>query len=291
MKIELIDNISKKMLDVLSTIINSSRECKIAVAFVSAKGFSLIEEALHECIKKNGHMEFLVGLDMLSTDPDALWNLFQLSQSSKNVEFFCFSGAKSAAIYHPKLYLTNSGETYSIVIGSSNLTEGGLKKNFEVNMLIQANQHDEIISDTYAVYNTLKFHPNHIKPDKEFLSIYEKLHSINKKQEGIIKKDINFKSLKIQLKEKSLSLKRPKPTRRDLVGWHKLVYEKLPKDRFKLSEIYKYENEFKEFYPTNEFIKAKIRQVLQDLEKFGLVNHVEHGIWKKEVDIYELDSR
>jgi len=290
MKIELIDNISKKLVDVLLTLINSSRECKIAVAFVSAKGFSLIEEALHECIKKNGHMEFLVGLDMLSTDPNALWNLFQLSQSSKNVEFYCFSGAKSSVIYHPKLYITNSGEIYSIVIGSSNLTEGGLKKNFEVNMLIQADQHDEIISDTHAIYNTLKFHPNHIEPDEEFLSIYEKLHSINKKQVDKTKRDKNFKSLKTQFKEKALSLNRPKPTKRDLVGWHKLVYEKLPKGKFGLSEIYKYQNEFKEFYPTNENIRAKIRQVLQDLGKMNLVNHIERGIWMKEKDIRVIGS-
>lgn len=49
---------------------------------------------------------------------------------------------------------------------------------------------------------------------------------------------------------------------------------------FKLSEIYRYENYFKELYPENNNIKAKIRQQLQILRDNKIIKFKERGIYE-----------
>ncbi|MEW6040224.1 MAG: hypothetical protein AB1633_01755 [Elusimicrobiota bacterium] len=46
-------------------------------------------------------------------------------------------------------------------------------------------------------------------------------------------------------------------------------------------EIYKYEEEFKEVYPENKNIKAKIRQQLQFLRDIGLIKNPDRNVWLK----------
>jgi HKD family nuclease len=109
--------------------------------------------------KKKQPIEFLVRLDLTTTDPEALWTLFQMSEANANISLYCYGKLNMGGIYHPKLYIANQDSTTTIIIGSSNLTEGGLKANVEVNVLIEAGVGEELVSDIYSVYNKLKFHP------------------------------------------------------------------------------------------------------------------------------------
>ena len=83
------------------------------------------------------------------------------------------------------------------------------------------------------------------------------------------------------LEQQATALRRPQVKRRDLVGWLNLVYDQLPDGEFTNQDIYKHEAEFQAWYPDNREIKAKIRQKLQELEKFGFVEHVARGVWRK----------
>jgi len=66
-----------------------------------------------------------------------------------------------------------------------------------------------------------------------------------------------------------------------LIGWLGLVYDVLPPGRFTNQEIYEYEREFRQRYPQNQNIRAKIRQQLQVLCELGFIEHVSKGVWKK----------
>ncbi|MCX7767201.1 MAG: phospholipase D-like domain-containing protein [Candidatus Sumerlaeia bacterium] len=281
MEIELIDNQSCKLFNVIEPVIAQSEECRIAVAYVSIRGLKILEPAFYRCLERGGCLEFLVGLDPSGTDPRALWTLYQLSQNKPQVALYCLAELDPPAVYHPKLYLFKVGDTVTILLGSSNLTEGGLKNNIEVNVLIRAGADEEIVSDSYAVYNSLKFHPGRVQPDEEFLSLYEEMCSVRIKYEQSLPANMQIHQLRSRFNEKVASLHRPVPTERDLFGWQKLVYLRLPEGQFRTCDIYQFEEDFKKYYPGNKHIRAKIRQVLQQLRDLGLIKHTAKGTWAK----------
>jgi len=282
MEIELVDNVSRKLLYALQPTIEQSEEVKIAVAYVSIQGLALLESAIRQCLEKGGYTEFLVGLDLSVTDPQALWALYRMSQAEPNLACYCLTELGPSVVYHPKLYVVKAGDTVTIVVGSSNLTEGGLKQNVEVNALIRAKAGEEIVSDIYAVYNSLKFHPKRIKPDEEFLSLYEDMYSARRKRERSSTIDPLFAQLTSRFQRKVASLHRPVPTMGDLFGWQRLVFMRLPEGQFKTHDIYQFEEEFRSYYPENRNIRAKIRQILQQLRDLGMIQHVARETWFKE---------
>lgn len=281
MDIKIVDNLSQTLLDVISPSIAQAEECRIAVAFLSTGGLAMVEPALHQCLQRNGRLEFLVGLDLLATEPQALIHLYEISQTNSQVALYCFANPKVTAVYHPKLYIALTEDEATIVIGSSNLTEGGLQKNVEANAVIRAGLHEEIVSDVMALYNTLKFHPSRVVPDQDFLSLYREMCLLKRKQEKDAARSKQMQTLTSQFQEKASSLRRPTPTEKDLFGWQKLVFERLPDGPFKTQDIYQFEEEFARYYPQNTNIRPKIRQVLQQLRDLGLIRHVARGNWMK----------
>src|SRR5438132_11845414 len=123
MEVRIVDNTSRDrdMASILSQAIEFSKDVRIAVAFVSQPGLALLWSSVEAALQRGASLEFLVGLDMRVTEPDALQNLYKLSHANKNVYLFCYSKANPKGIYHPKLYLLKSDDDMvTSVIGSSN---------------------------------------------------------------------------------------------------------------------------------------------------------------------------
>ena len=198
----------------------------------------MIETATNTALQAGASIEFLVGLDMHTTEPAALQTLYQHSVDNPKVGLYCYASLKAGAIYHPKLYLFKRKDEVTAIIGSSNLTEGGLRRNIEVNVLMEANLAEEVISDTYSTYNLLKFHEKRVAPDADFLDLYAELCDREKKHQLSVKQDKYSREAVKAFNEKVKTLQRPVPTSKDLVGWLKLVYEALPNGEFTNQEIY-----------------------------------------------------
>ncbi|MEJ2673307.1 MAG: phospholipase D-like domain-containing protein, partial [Deltaproteobacteria bacterium] len=196
---------------------------------------------------------------------------------------YCYASIEPSSIYHPKIYLLRDSDNTKVIciVGSSNLTEGGLRKNIEANFVIEANTHQEIVLDSYITYNRLKFHPKRVIPDDEFLRLYSDLCSSEKKQRTEYKKKEYRRHLLKSFEEKARTLQHPKPALKDLIGWAKLVFEYLPDKEFSTSQLYEHEQEFSSIYPENKNIKAKIRQQLQVLRDIGLNKHLGKSHWIK----------
>lgn len=281
MKLQIVDNDSKQVLPILMPAISRSEDVKIAVAFVSQRGLSMIEPAINDALRASSKLEFLIGLDFHSTEPMAVRNLYDYSRNNTNFSLYCYASLAPSAIYHPKLYAMRKGEEVISVIGSSNLTEGGLKRNVEVNVVIEGNIRDEVISDIYGTYNILKFHQKRVAPDDEYIILYEKLSELGKEQHRRSACDKTLRSLIKTFSEKSESLRGPKPKRNDLFGWLELVYDSLPEGEFTNHEIYEHKEDFQRRYPENKNINAKIRQQLQVLRDLGLIKHRGRARWVK----------
>jgi len=286
MRIEIINNNSKKLVDSLLQAMEKSNCLRIAVAFVSTGGISLLEKGLQDSIKRNCYIEFILGIDLYITDSKALQNLYQLSKANQNVKLYCYSGSNSEgnseAIYHPKLYIADQTSVVTTIIGSSNLTEGGLRSNVELNVLIESESDSDIVSKIHKLYFRIKFSNRCFKPDEDFIQLYSEIYSAKEDQKKTIKKEEHFRKLNLGISKKISSLPHPSRTSKDLFGWQRLVFEKLPHGKFKTSDLYKFEEEFRSHYPMNRHIRDKIRQVLQQLRDLGLVKYLEEETWIRE---------
>jgi len=286
MEVIFTDNITRNLLKVLNQTIPKAKELKFAVAFIKYSGFMLIEEDINKCLRKGRNIEFLVGLDFRTTEPKVLRLLKKLSNEGFPVKCYCFSDPSfgDTPVYHPKMYLLNDGENATIALGSSNLTRGGLKNNVEVNAVITAFLKEEVVSDAYGLYGRLKFQQSRFEPDLEYIDKYEEAYERVQRRNTEALRERQTKEIIRQLKGKEKVLPKPVPTKLELFGWMRLVYERLPSGRFRTRDIYKYEKEFQEVYPENKNIRAKIRQQLQFLRDIGLIKNPGRDIWLKSLN-------
>jgi HKD family nuclease len=118
--------------------LGSAREFKIAKAMVSQAGVKWLSQSLEQCMDKGGKGRILIGVD-LPSDPNAIEELDdRAAEYPGQLKLKYFRPLKSR-IFHPKLFLfTKSNGKVSAIIGSSNLTGGGLAENYEANILVRS---------------------------------------------------------------------------------------------------------------------------------------------------------
>jgi len=278
MNAQVIDNVTRHMASELIPQLESSQDTRIAVAFVSRRGLGMLEAGIQKALGSGGRIEFLVGLDMRVTEPQALDTLLEWSRASTQVAAYAYSSV-STAIYHPKLYLFRKADSVSSVVGSSNLTEGGLKRNVEVNILLDGSEDEEVFSDMFAVYSRLKFDDRRVELNAELAELYGQLCKQERKRDAGVNSELRQE---VERFDEAVSrMRRPHRTRRDLFGWLDAVYDSLPEGEFRNSEAYLHEAQLQQKFPQNLNVKAKIRQQLQVLRDLGFVQHLAPGRWRK----------
>ncbi len=181
------------------------------------------------------------------------------------------SSIKSYPSLHAKIYIFDDEK---FVISSSNLTFGGLVKNFEYGIFSNDKDFSQnVIHDFNQIFDNEKaFEVNseNISQAKQIIEIAQKNLEIDLK---IIEKEKNYLNF-ISTHSITNSLK----------GWKKEIFIILNQNNnqfFDLEEVYFYENYLKQIYPENKFIKDKIRQTLQYLRNIGLIEFVADGKYKK----------
>ncbi len=237
--------------------------------------------AVEQRLTAGANVEFLVGMDPRATDPAAIRELYLLAQQNPHATLLCFVPRSISILYHPKIYLMRNDPIITAIIGSSNLTRSGLTSNIEANVVIQDDIHSELVSEIFNTYYRLKFHPLRVVPDDEFIHLFAELCAVEKRSERQQARLSEIRTLRKAFSTKAGTLQRPKPSRADLFGWLELVYDVLPEGEFSNQDIYAYEDYFRQHYPQNMNIRAKIRQQLQILQKLGFVQHVTTGVWRK----------
>jgi HKD family nuclease len=116
--------------------LTASDEVSLAFALVTKGGLGLLKTEIQKLLKRGGTLKFLVGVDMAS-DPEAIEWLHHVQR--KHAETFALKVFQSGdgGIFHPKFGIfTGSRDRRSAILGSSNLTGGGMVKNLEVNLFL-----------------------------------------------------------------------------------------------------------------------------------------------------------
>jgi HKD family nuclease len=105
---------------------------KILTAFVSGKGVEALSPFFDIFLADGNDIQVIFGVDRGGTDKEAIKRLYSLQNA--HIQQFTASYLRaraSGSIFHPKLYIYELGNQIKYVIGSANLTLGGLGSNLE----------------------------------------------------------------------------------------------------------------------------------------------------------------
>lgn len=111
---------------------NKKDNLRILTAFASGAGVKAIAPLLDIFLADGNAVEIIFGVDRKGTDRRAVSELRKLQRAhGRQVRVWWFQAPAQSSIFHPKLYLYEHGRHVSAVVGSANLTCGGLADNFE----------------------------------------------------------------------------------------------------------------------------------------------------------------
>jgi len=147
--------------DELKRLAEGATEIKVAIAFLTDGGLGwLPADPAH-------HAQFVVGIDLGITNPDALKTL---QQQGATVMVFSEPGR----LFHPKVIYLRSENAETLIIGSNNLTSGGISSNHEVSLAVPRNEATETaFGDFLGYFESLKAHACCGIPDDKFYETYK----------------------------------------------------------------------------------------------------------------------
>ena len=202
--VQILSNLNFPIGKVINMELQNSIDTKIAVAFLKYSGIKVIENSLLKSINKGEKFELIVGLDFKTTDPKSISYFIKLKNEYSNVKFYCFGDKKdnkTNIIFHPKIYLFENKKEFTSIVGSTNLTGGGLNTNFEVNTIFT--EKDPVyFSQLKAIYNSIKYTKSIFIPDEDYLIGYSDVFSVFKKNEIKAIKDKGISKVIKEMEEK-----------------------------------------------------------------------------------------
>ena len=131
---------NKKHENVLSTLLQELKTCKtfiFSVAFITEGGLATLKTMLYDLEKIGVKGRILTSTFLSFNQPKMFKELLKL----KNVDVR-LSDAKG---FHSKGYIFEHENYYSLIVGSSNLTDSALKANFEWNVFLTSLEDGEVI--------------------------------------------------------------------------------------------------------------------------------------------------
>lgn len=145
---KMVINNYKKGNKVLSEIVNELKDCDsfmISVAFITDSGVTVLLETLKE-LNNKGIRGSILTTDYLNfSSPNALKKLLEFPNLSIRVY--------TQGNFHTKGYIFKKGQQYTLIVGSSNLTQTALASNKEWNIKITSTENGELISNTINDFN------------------------------------------------------------------------------------------------------------------------------------------
>lgn len=146
--------------DELARLAETALDIKVLIAFLTVGGLRWLPD------EKAQIAEFIVGIDLGITRPEALRHL--QSQGAK-VRVYQEPGK----MFHPKAIYLRSASEETLIIGSNNLTAGGISSNHEISVMIHRNDLSEsVFGDFLGHFSALMVRANCRIPDDQFFETY-----------------------------------------------------------------------------------------------------------------------
>ena len=145
----------------------------ISVAFAKSQGVSIIKQALE---KSEGKSTVFVGIRNGITSFQALEMILETG-----AKLYVVDTGSHTTIFHPKMYLARFEKSVTVIIGSANLTLGGLCNNIEASSLLEldlsSTDDNRFVDQAESAFDylvtTYPDHVLHIKSKEDIESILE----------------------------------------------------------------------------------------------------------------------
>ena len=161
---DFLDGRTKTLEQALSDCVNGADEICILVAHARRSGVKLLKN-----IVKSVPVKIIVGVDFNLTEPEALK---ELKKPPFKCRVYRTRIAEGEATFHPKVYIVKKNEQAIIIVGSSNLTEGGFRRNIEHSVVLVGRIDTDLIVrkilDAFETYWNLA-----VPVTDEFIRAYE----------------------------------------------------------------------------------------------------------------------
>jgi superfamily II DNA or RNA helicase/diadenosine tetraphosphate (Ap4A) HIT family hydrolase/HKD family nuclease len=148
----------------------------LAVAFTLRSGLDLLSPHLQDLLDRKGSLRVLTGDYLGATDPDALLRLLDLNG---NVQCRVFESGwigdqePLSSSFHPKAYIfRHRDNSFAAFVGSSNLSETGLRSGIEWNYQAVNSKDPEGIAEAIAAFNHLFGGPNTVPLTPSWIENY-----------------------------------------------------------------------------------------------------------------------
>lgn len=171
--------------EALKKSLRKAEKLDCVVAFAKCSGLEPILKHLQSALKKGLEARFAVGLSFYQTDPWVLEVL--LEESKKNNLKVWISNTDPQVTFHPKIYATTSSSGGSVLIGSANLTGGGLGGNVEASARID-DPNGELFTKVARYINRLIKKKSLVVLDEDGLAKYKDAHFFHEQYRKLLQR-------------------------------------------------------------------------------------------------------
>ncbi len=116
------------------------------VAFASYGGISALTPYIMAEKERGVKIKVILGIDQKGTSKEALEEVLSWGVESKIYH------TQSVNIFHPKIYLFENTDIFTLIVGSNNLTTMGLVKNIECSLLIKDAKGEHSVHNDFYIY-------------------------------------------------------------------------------------------------------------------------------------------
>lgn len=193
---KLLSNKNEKIIGTLRRELEECDEFIISVAFITESGVTMILEQLRSLNERGVKGQILTGDYLTFTQPKALKKLMEF----ENIDVRLVSEEK----FHAKGYFFRKKDIWTMIIGSSNLTQTALTTNFEWNLKINSLKDGKIarniLNNFYNIFNNVsKLTAERLNEYEENYLMYKSFNKKIKRQEKrLIEKEIKPNVMQIQ---------------------------------------------------------------------------------------------
>ncbi len=289
--LELIDNATHPARQSLLEGLKDANRVHIASAFVTEPGLNEILEPLTNVLERNGSVTMLYGLDGHITDPEVPELLLRLSRQypSSLRQFVHLQWANAVSQkFHTKLCLTvGPGESTQVLIGSSNLTLGGLRDNTEANVVLTGHADDIAFDSAFRIFERIENSAGFCVPDEGVIGDYALLKARARNFPVGVAPPRELANLFRRLQRRCLVLAAEASPPNQRRGWTEEVafcvkaVEAIGIPEFTVHDFYAwFERRLSSLYPMNRNVQPKIRQQLQILVRRGRLQRLTRGRYR-----------
>lgn len=140
-------SVGKELIELFNSKRYDSFTC--LVAFASYGAISALTPYILKEKERGVKIKVILGIDQKGTSKEALEEVLSWGVDSKIYH------TETVNIFHPKIYLFENTDIFTMIVGSNNLTEMGLVKNIECSLLIKDIRSNPVHAEFYRYWKSI----------------------------------------------------------------------------------------------------------------------------------------